>query len=136
MKAAVRSGADRIGEFETLFRGRRIGLMTNPTGIDRELRPTIDLLHARFGLSVLLACEDKELNERIFELAREIKQTFYGNRIVIFAPLYLFYCWYMARRNADNIGHTAHFWGAVYGIVFPLVLKPEMINYFFSQLGL
>ena len=57
MKAAVRSGADRIGEFETLFRGRRIGLMTNPTGIDRELRPTIDLLHARFGLSVLLACE-------------------------------------------------------------------------------
>ena len=54
----------------------------------------------------------------------------------IFAPLYLFYCWYMARRNADNIGHTAHFWGAVYGVIFPLVLKPEIITYFLSQLGL
>lgn len=39
--------------------------------------------------SVLLACEDPERNEKIFELAREIKQEFYGNRIVMFAPLYL-----------------------------------------------
>lgn len=39
--------------------------------------------------SVLLACEIKEKNEEIFELAREIKQEFYGNRIVLFAPLYL-----------------------------------------------
>ena len=37
----------------------------------------------------LLLCEDKDLNERMFELAREIKQRFYGNRIVMFAPLYL-----------------------------------------------
>jgi hypothetical protein len=27
----------------------------------------------------------------------------------IFAPLYLLYCWYMARRNMDNIGQTAKF---------------------------
>ena len=39
--------------------------------------------------SVLLACDQPDLNEKIFALAREIKQTFYGNRIVIFAPLYL-----------------------------------------------
>ncbi len=39
--------------------------------------------------SVLLACELPDLNERIFETAREIKLAFYGNRIVIFAPLYL-----------------------------------------------
>lgn len=54
----------------------------------------------------------------------------------IFAPLYLLYCWYMARRNADNIGHSAHFWGAVYGIVFPLLLKPGILSYFLSQLGI
>lgn len=54
----------------------------------------------------------------------------------IFAPLYLIYCWYMARRNADNIGHSAHFWGAVYGIVFPLALKPAILTHFLSQLGL
>ena len=39
--------------------------------------------------SVLLACEDKERIETIFALARQIKKDFYGNRIVMFAPLYL-----------------------------------------------
>ena len=38
---------------------------------------------------LLLDCQDKECNEKIFALAREIKQKFYGNRIVMFAPLYL-----------------------------------------------
>jgi len=39
--------------------------------------------------SVLLACEDPEVIEKIFSLAREIKEAFYGDRIVMFAPLYL-----------------------------------------------
>ncbi len=39
--------------------------------------------------SVLLACEDKAVIREIYVIANEIKQAFYGNRIVIFAPLYL-----------------------------------------------
>ncbi len=39
--------------------------------------------------SVLLACEETSRVKRIFEIAEEIKQAFYGNRIVLFAPLYL-----------------------------------------------
>lgn len=39
--------------------------------------------------SVLLACEIEEKNQQIYELAGQIKQEFYGNRIVMFAPLYL-----------------------------------------------
>ena len=39
--------------------------------------------------AVLLECNDPELVEEIYRLAREIKQKFYGNRIVMFAPLYL-----------------------------------------------
>lgn len=39
--------------------------------------------------SVLLECDDDELNEEMYALAREIKQKIYGNRIVMFAPLYL-----------------------------------------------
>ena len=39
--------------------------------------------------SVLLACEDRDVIEKTYELSREIKQAFYGNRIVMFAPLYL-----------------------------------------------
>ena len=39
--------------------------------------------------SVLLACDDPEITKKIFRLAEEIKKAFYGNRIVLFAPLYL-----------------------------------------------
>lgn len=39
--------------------------------------------------SVLLACENTEKNEEIYRLAEKIKQDYYGNRIVLFAPLYL-----------------------------------------------
>ncbi|MGI6452416.1 MAG: [FeFe] hydrogenase H-cluster radical SAM maturase HydG [Syntrophomonadaceae bacterium] len=39
--------------------------------------------------SVLLACEIPDKNEEIYALARQIKNDFYGNRIVLFAPLYL-----------------------------------------------
>ncbi len=57
--------------------------------------------------SVLLACEIPEVNERIFALAREIKKAYYGNRIVMFAPLYLsnycvngcVYCPYHAKNR-------------------------------------
>ncbi len=57
--------------------------------------------------SVLLACEIPEKNEEIFRLAEEIKMAFYGNRIVMFAPLYLsnycvngcVYCPYHAKNK-------------------------------------
>ena len=39
--------------------------------------------------SVLLACENEEKINEIFDLAQQIKKDFYGNRIVMFAPLYL-----------------------------------------------
>lgn len=56
---------------------------------------------------VLLACEDEDLNKEIFDLAKKIKQKFYGNRIVLFAPLYLsnycvngcLYCPYHAKNK-------------------------------------
>jgi len=66
----------------------------------------------RKGLShkdaaVLLACEDKEQIQKIYKLAEQIKKDFYGNRIVLFAPLYLsnycvngcVYCPYHAKNT-------------------------------------
>jgi len=57
--------------------------------------------------SVLLACAIPELNEEIFALAKKIKDDFYGDRIVLFAPLYLsnycvngcVYCPYHAKNK-------------------------------------
>ena len=43
--------------------------------------------------SVLLACENEEKINEVYELAQQIKKDYYGNRIVLFAPLYLsHYC--------------------------------------------
>ena len=39
--------------------------------------------------AVLLLCEDQEMIQKMFDQAAKIKQAFYGNRIVMFAPLYL-----------------------------------------------
>ncbi len=50
----------------------------------------------------------------------------------VFGILYLVYSAYMGRKGTDNIGHSAHFWGAVFGIVFISILKPELIGDFFT----
>lgn len=54
----------------------------------------IEKARARKGLthreaSVLLACQMEDKNQEIYKLAEQIKKDFYGNRIVMFAPLYL-----------------------------------------------
>ena len=58
------------------------------------IRQILDKAALRKGLShreasVLLACDDPELLEEMYDLAEQIKKDFYGNRIVMFAPLYL-----------------------------------------------
>lgn len=56
----------------------------------------------------------------------------------VFGVAYLWYSSYMAKRGTDNIGHDAHFWGAVYGLTFMLVsaliMKPKMLNFFMERL--
>jgi membrane associated rhomboid family serine protease len=51
-----------------------------------------------------------------------------------FGILYLVYSAYMGKRAADNIGHNAHFWGAVFGIVFTIILVPGVLTSFFEKL--
>jgi membrane associated rhomboid family serine protease len=53
---------------------------------------------------------------------------------IIFGIFYLVYSAYMARRAKDNIGHNAHFWGAVYGIVFTIALKPALAVQFWHEI--
>lgn len=53
----VLNGIDRIGEYDSLFRGKRLGLITSPTGLSREGETTISILHKRYGLSALFSPE-------------------------------------------------------------------------------
>lgn len=53
----------------------------------------------------------------------------------IFGLLYLAYSAYMAKKSNDNIGHSAHFWGSVYGLVYVVVFIPNVISNFIHYLG-
>lgn len=55
--AKVLCGLDRLELADSLLRGRRVGLMTNPTGVDQSLRSAISILHERYQLTALFACE-------------------------------------------------------------------------------
>lgn len=54
---------------------------------------------------------------------------------IFFAIGYIAYSSYMDRKGGDNIGHNAHLWGAIYGMVFLIVLKPGILPYFLQQLS-
>lgn len=56
---------------------------------------------------------------------------------LLFAIGYLFYSSYMGKRGGDNIGHSAHFWGAVFGFVLTIIsiitLNPDLIESLLSR---
>lgn len=52
----------------------------------------------------------------------------------IFGMLYLAYSAYMVKNGHDNIGHDAHFWGAVFGFIFPIILNPDFFRMFLDNI--
>jgi membrane associated rhomboid family serine protease len=56
---------------------------------------------------------------------------------IVLGVVYLFYSSYMEKRGTDNIGHNAHFWGAIYGAVFiflaMLRYDPEFLQTFINN---
>ncbi|MEG0796193.1 MAG: rhomboid family intramembrane serine protease [Odoribacter sp.] len=55
---------------------------------------------------------------------------------ILFGVLFLAYCQYMAKQGGDNINHNAHFYGAVFGLIFPILLEPKLFQIFLNHLGL
>lgn len=47
---------------------------------------------------------------------------------------YLIYSSWASKNSRDNIDHDAHFWGAVFGLLFPVLLRPDFFNVFIDQL--
>ncbi|HSH65770.1 MAG TPA: rhomboid family intramembrane serine protease [Bacteroidia bacterium] len=52
----------------------------------------------------------------------------------LFGAIFLGIEYFLGRRGHSNIGHDAHFWGAVYGIIFTFILKPSLFSNFISQI--
>ena len=53
---------------------------------------------------------------------------------IVFGVIYLAYCQYMARKAGDNVNHNAHFYGALYGLIYPAILEPSLIKRFYLSL--
>jgi membrane associated rhomboid family serine protease len=48
--------------------------------------------------------------------------------------LYLIYSYYQGRKGGDNINHDAHIYGALFGVIFCVVLYPASIPHFFNEI--
>ena len=53
---------------------------------------------------------------------------------IIFAVLYVAYSIWSGKRGNSNINHSAHLWGAAYGVIMTIILEPKLIPHFLSQL--
>ena len=54
---------------------------------------------------------------------------------IIYALLFLGYSVYMSRRGGGYINHDAHFWGALFGILFTIAVKPQVVGIFLEELS-
>lgn len=52
----------------------------------------------------------------------------------IFGALYLFYSYYETRRGGSYVNHSAHLWGALFGILYVIVLFPQALPSFVEQI--
>ena len=53
---------------------------------------------------------------------------------IVYAVVYIAYSVWMDRRGQDNVNHSAHLWGAAYGVAVSLVIEPRLLRVFLSQL--
>jgi len=53
---------------------------------------------------------------------------------IIFAILYIAYSYYMSKKNNDNIGHNSHLFGALFGFIFPIIIKPNLFSLFLQNI--
>lgn len=53
---------------------------------------------------------------------------------IIFGVLYLWYSNYMSRKGGDNINHDAHFYGALFGFIYPLIINPSTFSIFIEKI--
>ena len=52
----------------------------------------------------------------------------------ILGALYIIFSWYQGRRSNDNINHEAHLYGALFGLIFCVIVAPSSIGNFFDQI--
>jgi membrane associated rhomboid family serine protease len=57
-----------------------------------------------------------------------------GIPAIIYAVGFLAYTIYMSKKGGDNVNHDAHLWGAIFGMVFTVALRPGILGTFINEL--
>ena len=54
---------------------------------------------------------------------------------ILYAVFYVGYSIYLDKKGGDNVNHSAHLWGALYGVLFTIALEPGVMPAFLAKLG-
>ena len=100
-----------------------------PTTLKYREQPHYNSLGASGGVSALV------LAFVLFDPIRDL--CLYGILCLpgyILGGLFIVYSVVMSKRNVDNINHDAHLFGAIYGVAFTLLIRPQTLRTFLEAL--
>ena len=99
-----------------------------PSYIDHKNDSYYSALGASGGVSAVV------FSAILFQPTSTIYVYFIQVPAFIYAILYSVYSFYMSKKNMDNIGHSAHLYGAAFGLAFTLILKPDLFSSCIAQI--
>jgi membrane associated rhomboid family serine protease len=53
---------------------------------------------------------------------------------IVYGALFLIYSVYMSKKGGGNVNHDAHFYGALFGILFTIAVRPDVVDIFLNEL--
>jgi membrane associated rhomboid family serine protease len=65
---------------------------------------------------------------------QQIQVFFIPIPAILYGVLFLVYSAYMSRKGGDNINHDAHFYGALFGVAYTILVHPDIVNDFLIEL--
>ena len=99
-----------------------------PTYLSNRNNPQYRSLGASGAVSAVLFASI------LFDPWRMLLLFFIPMPAIVFAAAYVAYSIWMDKKGGDNINHSAHLWGAAYGVLFTLVLEPKVLSLFWHRL--
>jgi membrane associated rhomboid family serine protease len=99
-----------------------------PSYIKHQNNPSFNSLGASGAVSAVLFAYI------FFNPFGEILVMFFPMPAIVWGVGYMVYSVYMGKRGGDNINHDAHLYGAIFGVVFTLAMKPELALRFYHNI--
>lgn len=102
-----------------------------PTYLKHRNTPNYNAVGASGGVAAIV------FSSIVFDPLNEIYIMFipFGIPGFILGALYLVYSYFQSKRMADNINHDAHLYGALFGVIFTVLLNPDAVPEFFEAIS-